>query len=333
MGQPHEGDVRDRLFVVVAEEGAWMFSIDQYPLDDETCQAAMRHFGATLLDELGGRLNKHWLVNVGGERLVLCAYWPEPLGDIAYELAVLRSLCDAGWPVPTPVAEPLRLEGRTWCLFAWLPGAPRSGDDTPQEARMRGRLLAQLHATTAGLTGMGQRDGFTLSDAVVHDPELTAALREYERIVPNEGHILRWHLDWVQGAFASIPIDNAETVILHSDFTRWNLLFAGDRLTGVLDFESTHRNYRVADFALSWRGKHDAIIAGYEEVRPLTELDWELLIPAYWSWLFMGIKPVLGAMLAGKIAPNNFAWQVGHLLRTPGLLGQRVPQYPGRSSI
>ena len=62
-------------------------------------------------------------------------------------------------------------------------------------------------------------------------------------------------------------------VVLHGDFTCWNLLFEHGHLTGVLDFEATHLNYRVADFALAWRGQQSDVIRGYEEVSPLSDLD------------------------------------------------------------
>ena len=294
--------------------------------------AVLRHWGVTPITPLGERANTHWLVEAGGSRLVLRRYAPEPFGDIGYELAVLRRLRALGWPVPTPVVEPMQFAGRMWCLFTWLPGESRSAVTSAEERRARGRLLAELHGATAHLAGMGQRGSFTRSDAVVRDPALVAALREYERIDPAAGHIMHWHRDRAQEAFAGIPVESAETIVLHGDFTHWNLLFDGERLTGILDFEATHLNYRVADFALSWRGDQDEVIAGYEEVHTLTDLDWELLVPVYWSWLFLGVEREINAMLAGKIPPHGFAWQVKHLLKRSGLLGRRAPRYPGRKS-
>jgi len=184
----------------------------------------------------------------------------------------------------------------------------------------------------ARIVGMGQRGGFGRSDEVIRDPELVSLIRVYERIYPAEGHIMRWHLDRAQEAFASIDVETAETIVLHSDFARWNLLFEGERLTGILDFEATHLNYRVADFALSWRGDQDEVIDGYQEVRKLTRLDWELLVPVYWSWIFLGVKKEIQAMISGKIPPYAFEWQVKHLMKRSGLLGQRAPRYPGHKS-
>jgi aminoglycoside phosphotransferase (APT) family kinase protein len=304
---------------------------DQCPVSP-ICRDVMRYWDATPIDYLGGRSNEHWLVESGRSRFVLRGYSAEPFDDIGYELAVLRCLRDLGWPVPVAVEEPIHRGGRTWCLFTWLPGACRPLADGVEEKRTRGRLLAELHDATSRMAGMGQRGGFDRSDALIRDPALVSAIRAYERIYPAEGHIMRWHLDRAQEAFACLDVETAETIVLHSDFARWNLLFEGERLTGILDFEATHLDYRVADFALSWRGEHDEVINGYQEVHTLTDLDWELLVPVYWSWLFIGVKKEIGAMIAGKVPPHDFEWQVRHLMRRPGLLGRRAPRYPGYTS-
>jgi hypothetical protein len=84
----------------------------------------------------------------------------------------------------------------------------------------------------------------------------------------------------------------------------------------------------VADFALSWRGDQDEVLAGYAEVQPLSELDWQLLVPVFWSWLFLGLKPHIADILSGKVPPHGFDWQIKHLLRRTGILAQRAPAYP-----
>ena len=149
-----------------------------------------QRWGITPIDYLGARYNQHWLVESRGSRLVLRGYNKEPFDDIAYELEVLRRLLGLGWPVPAAAEEPILVDGRTWCLFTWLPAASPPSTDSSAERRARGRLLAQLHESTASLVGMGQRRGASLSHEVVRDPELIALVREYERIYPAEGQIM-----------------------------------------------------------------------------------------------------------------------------------------------
>ena len=57
-------------------------------------------------------------------------------------------------------------------------------------------------------------------------------LRHYERWYPVEAHIMRWHLDQALESYERINLVGAETLVLHSDFATWNLLFEGEKLTG-----------------------------------------------------------------------------------------------------
>jgi len=276
--------------------------------------------------ELGGRANKHWLVTSAGQRLVLRRYQHEPIGDIGYELAVLRRLAALGWPTPVAVADPVWADGHAWCLFQWLPGTPPVGTDS-QSQRDRGRLLARLHEDIATLADLGQRPGARRAEDVVADPELAVRLRAYERLFPDEARIMLWHLDRARQSFAEIGRPGCPLLVLHGDFINQNLLFEGGRLSGVIDFESTHLNHRVSEFALSWRGKYDDVIRGYGDVHPLTELDWALLTPALWSWVFLGVAAEIRRMTSGAIGAHRFEWQVRMLLRRSPLMGRHSVPY------
>jgi len=280
----------------------------------------LRHWGITRFAQLGGRRKQHWLVQVRADQLVLAA----SSSDVSYEIAVQRHLHVRGWPVPELVRGPVRIGRKSWSLFTRLPGSPI--DETDVDRRRRGRWLAELHQSMA-LLDLGQRSGFELADELVADPELHESLRNYERIRPAEGRILRWHLDWTRAGFARLDLTRAERIVLHGDFAPWNLLFDGDRLSGILDFEAAHRNYRVADFALSWRGGQDEVLAGYSEVQQMNDLDWELLVPVFWSWLFMGMKGHIDSILTGQSEARGFEWQVRHLLRRSDAIRGRVPAY------
>ena len=276
---------------------------------------------------LGGRRNRHWLVEYRHSHLAARGYSDEAFPHIAYELGVLARLDEEGWPVPTAVEEPIQADGRTWCLFKFLPGTCRT-TNRPEERLARGRLLAELHEAALSLAGMGQRRGFGLSDEVIGAPGLVDSIRKYEQFRPAEGHIMRWHIDQANEVFDRLDLDGAATTVLHGDFAPWNLLYEGENLTGVIDFEATHLNYRVADFANSWRGYQDEVVHGYEEVRKLSELDWQLVVPACWAWMLIGVKQAIETTLAGKIAPPDFEWQIKHLLRREGLTGRLADPYP-----
>jgi Ser/Thr protein kinase RdoA (MazF antagonist) len=275
---------------------------------------------------LGGRLNQHWLVEIDGKPFVLRAYARGPIESAEYELEVLRRLGQQEWPVPEPVREPAELVGRLWCLFTLMPGESRP-EQTADERRARGRLLARLHEATASLAGIGQRSGFRTANEVVSDPQLLKAIRKYEQVCPAAGHVMRWHLDKAREMFDSLVLDGAETIVLHGDFAPWNVLFADGRVSGIIDFEATHLNYRVSDFALSWRGYQDEVIEGYEQVRALSALDWQLFVPCFWSWLFLGVQEEISSIIRGNAPCHDFDWQVRHLIARSKI--NRVAAYPG----
>ena len=139
---------------------------------------------------------------------------------------------------------------------------------------------------------------------------------------------MRWHIDQATEVFDRLDFNGAVITVLHGDLTPWNLLYEGENLTGIIDFEATHLNYRVADFANSWRGYQDEVIDGYETVSKLSDLEWELLAPAYWAWMLMGVKQTLETALAENVVLPDFEWHIRHLLRREGLMGRLVDPYP-----
>jgi Ser/Thr protein kinase RdoA (MazF antagonist) len=233
---------------------------------------------------LGGRLNQHWLVTRRRKRLVLrrCS---TSIRDVEYELRLLAGIAALGWPVASAIEDPLELCGNVWCLFPFLPGDPPSAGDPIAEQRARGRLLAEFHADVAQLGLLGQRSGWRRCEEILDDPTLDSVLAEHERQRSEEIWILRWHRDRARQRIAALRPHVRPGIIVHGDFTPWNLRYQAGRLSGILDFELAHWDHRIADFALSWRGKYDEIVRAYAEVSPLEPEEWELLTPMWWAGL------------------------------------------------
>lgn len=284
-------------------------------------------FAARVIAPLGGRLNHHWLVDAQGERLVL-RRWAAPgdvmaerVGDIDYELRLLARLAALGWPVAPAVAGPLELDGHVWCLFSFLPGDPPSVADPVTEQRARGRLLAAFHADLARLDGLGQRDGWRRCEEILRDARLDRVLAEHEHERAEEVRMLRWHLDRARERIAGLRPLGRPGIIIHGDFTPWNLRFRDGQLSGILDFELAHRDHRIADFALSWRGTYDAVIHGYDAESPLEPEEWELLTPMWWAFL---IDLASRHLAAGT---RDDGWIVKQLLRRSPLMGPDAREY------
>lgn len=292
-------------------------------------------FGIRLVAPLGGRINQHWLVDVQGEQFVLRRWGQSPLLDdavlheasINYEVRLVEALAALGWPVAPPVAGPIRVAGQTWTLAVFLPGEPSVMDRTVhggrEEQRVRGRLLAEFHAGMAQVPAMGQRPGWRRCEEMVADPALDAVLAQNERECSEEVRILRRHLEQAREQIAGLALQDRPGLIVHGDFTPWNLRFVEGRLSGILDFELAHSDHRVGDFALSWRGKYDEVILGYDEVSPLEPEEWELITPLWWAHL------VYLACLDMKAGVKDDGWIIGKLLLRSPLMRQNAGEFRG----
>jgi aminoglycoside phosphotransferase (APT) family kinase protein len=248
----------------------------------------LKEFDVRVVTPLGGRLNQHWLVeSAGGAKLVL-RRWASPLAEIEYEVRLVEAVGSLGWPVASTVAGPVEVMGHRWSLARMLPGQPADDSNDPAAAhRARGRLLAEFHGSTIALRGrgIGQRPGWRRCEQILADRSLDALLARCERQRPQEVAMVRYHLNRSRERAADLRLSDRPEIIIHGDFTRWNLLFEDGRLSGLLDFELAHQDHRVGDFALAWRGKYDGVIRGYHEVSPLEPVEWEMLTPLWWAFL------------------------------------------------
>lgn len=291
-------------------------------IDPEVCARWRLTTGRVLGDRAAGT----WEATRDGAAFVVKHFDAEFPPDWPYTLRVAAALREQGWPTPEPAEEPLVTADGAWVLFHRLPGRPGtpSPEDRPAEERARGRLLAEFHAAAVATGITDQRDGFPDPAVVVSDPELEHWLRAHERARPDEGRALRACRDAAAEWFAGNADLDAPRSVIHGDFTPWNLLFDNGRLTGVVDFEASHHSFQVADFALSWRGYHDEVLRGYDEVRPLSDTEWRLVRPVFWAWLFLGVKDLLMARAREGGAPPRLEWQVIHLRKHSALLAERT---------
>jgi aminoglycoside phosphotransferase (APT) family kinase protein len=299
-----------------------------HPSDEVVAQ-----FGVRLIASLGGRVNQHWLVEAHGEQFVLRCWGQSPLIDdsaghiesIRYEVRLVASLAALGWPVAPTIAEPTEIDGHIWSLASFLSGeVPLSADPIHggrEEQRIRGRLLAEFHAGLAQVPALGQRPGWRRCEEILADPTLDDVLNKNEQLHSEEVLILRWHLQRARERIAELQPDNWPGSVVHGDFTPWNLRFTNRRLSGILDFELSHWDHRVGDFALSWRGKYDEVILGYAEVSPLKPEEGALIVPLWWAQL------IQGACVDMQHGIKSDGWTINKLLLRSPLMGEDSVEY------
>lgn len=292
-------------------------------------------FDARLVAPLGGRINQHWLVEAHGEQLVLRCWGQSPLLDVAashtastrYEVRLVASLAALGWPVASVVAGPLEIAGHLWSLAPFLAGEVPAMNNSVHgghaEQRARGRLLAEFHAGLAQVPDLGQRPGWRCCEEILRDPALDEILTQNEQERSEEVAVLRWHLEQAREQTAGLSLQDRPGIVIHGDFTPWNLRFTKGRLSGILDFELAHWDHRVGDFALSWRGKYDEFVLGYAEVSPLEPEEWALITPLWWAQL---IHQSCRDMQRGT---SDDGWTIKKLLERTPLMGKNASPLPG----
>ncbi len=292
-------------------------------------------FDARLVAFLGGRVNQHWLVEAQGKQLVLRCWGHSPLinaaashiASISYEVRLVASLAALGWPVAAIVAGPVELGGQVWSLAPFLRGEVPTMDSrvhgSRAEQRARGRLLAEFHAGLAQVPDLGQRPGWRRCEAILSDPALDEVLTQNEQQRSEEVAVLRWHLEQARKQTAGLSLQERPGIIVHGDFTPWNLRFVDGRLSGILDFELAHWDHRVGDFALSWRGKYNDVVLGYAEVSPLEPEEWVLITPLWWAQL------IYQACRDMQHGASDGGWTIKKLLERTPLMGKNALPFPG----
>lgn len=274
--------------------------------------AALRDLGVpgTVVRAFGGNANMHWLVREGDVELVLRRYGPwRTHASVEYELAVIDYLAPR-WPVAAPVVPPVTIGAHSWAIFPRLNGRASHGSVltwTPAAQRQQGRLVAALQEDLAGLTGLEQRDGFVRADEVFgprsDGPTVREILSDASLIDPEVGKRLLAYADRAQERFDAVDATARTTQVIHGDLQPANTFYTGGKLTGLIDFDLAHRNHRVADFAYTWWGDDDDVIAGFEEISPLDDAEKELLAPILWASVLNGVR--IGRLWPTRPGPKS----------------------------
>jgi homoserine kinase type II len=204
--------------------------------------------------------------------------------DVKRELDLLVYLRKHGFPCPQPIADRKgrwyrESRGKCLSLYRWQDGQLVSADRLTQ-ARLEavGRALADLH-----LIGKSYKKGienrFTYERvaqlyADVRD-RLPSYFRKIVRTLDDEVTYLDHYLE------TKLPKG-----IIHGDLFNDNLLFKGDKLVAILDFEAACRGKFIFDLATAVNAlcvdgegydlkRFEALIAGYESLRPLSLAEWD----------------------------------------------------------
>jgi Ser/Thr protein kinase RdoA (MazF antagonist) len=250
----------------------------------------------TVLKEHPGE-NGSWLAEAADGRPVVVRRYNAlaTRADLAYEHAVLAYLSEAGWVVPAPLSDLVGHDGLLYCLTRHVPGRAIRPEPLAQRRR-RGRDLARLHLALRDLAGPGGRAGLAGQrpgwQAQHTGPTVHASL-DWPGCVRALAEVSPRLASWADAAAASVHEELARLgaadlplLVVHGDFTEWNVHYWRGRLAGVVDFALTHLDSRPYELAIARSYRAPEMIDAYREELaargwPLSELEEVAIVPVY----------------------------------------------------
>lgn len=250
------------------------------PVSAEDLDAWLARYAVGALVELQpiaeGIENTNYFVTTAKGRYVLTLYERLPAEDLPFYLNLMAHLARSGCAVPAP--EPDRtgalfslVNGKPASLVARIDGAAIEHPDAPHCSAV-GAALAQLHLAT-----QKYRARLTNRRGPAWWRQAARAVRPF--LTPSQDALLQRELAHQQG-FARLKLPKAA---IHADLFCDNVLFDGERVTGIIDFGFAATDFLAYDVAIAvndWcddgNGGLDealvaAFVAGYHGVRPLTD--------------------------------------------------------------
>jgi Ser/Thr protein kinase RdoA (MazF antagonist) len=217
-------------------------------MDDRIASIAQQELGTSpdsVSEATDGLLHETYELRCDGREYVLqfTSGATEDRHDSLHRgLHCYRMLQHSGVPVPEVVAEDVTQENG-YVLVTKLPGETGERDVSPGKARNAGRCLAAVHS--AGDFGSAGWLQFENGDATVCGFEAGSLRRRIQRTVCDSAATLREggletagnELEAFSDRIGGELPEAFRPVLCHNDYSPDNLLFRGDRVTGILDFD------------------------------------------------------------------------------------------------
>ena len=231
------------------------------------------------------RSNMDWKIRKGADAM-------------RFEVRLIDHLRERGYPAPQiiPTREGDRHfthQGAFYLMTAFIAGDPYEEGNTAH-LLAAGEALGRYHRLVRTLSGP------SAASAPILEPRAISALDKAEHLVApflsaGERRHLRNQISYLRSQFASIPRALAEGYpelnkqVIHGSFSETCLIFAGDALAGVLDYDRARYEAVATDLAIAIRSfchhsRRDErfwidldytrcrdLLAAYQEVNPLPE--------------------------------------------------------------
>lgn len=231
---------------------------DRGSISRETVMDALRRYGIAearvRLVPRGSKRAPKFLVEHRGERLLLKRRRPTVAADSEFGAEIQAALAERGFRVPAVRRD---LEGRSIAIVdgaAWELVEFVEGDRYPRTAAAAssaGAMLASLHRVLATMRSVQPRRASFHDSPLVRRTlegvaEEAAARLDTERLRRVQAFADRYEqaASRVRAVWDELPRS-----LLHGDFHPGNLLFAGESVAAVLDWEAVREDAPLAEFA------------------------------------------------------------------------------------
>jgi homoserine kinase type II len=231
-------------------------------LDSEAVQVLARYeLGgprSVVRMEAGYRNDNYLVEDAAGRRYVLRRYRRNPhRARMLFQLDFQRALRRLGYPTSDIVALSsgdaiVRSASGPWVLFSHVEGSEYDFSRMGQGAEA-GRRLAEFQTVTAQIDLDEPRLDINPDFRrwwTNPDDELAALERTFsgDDVAGEFAYLRSWHTDLLR-TWPLARLDALPQGWVHSDFHGRNMVFAGDELRGLFDFDPLHRGYLVEDVA------------------------------------------------------------------------------------
>ena len=220
--------------------------------------------------------NTNYFVTTERGRYVLTLYERLPADELPFYLNLMAHLARCDVQVPAPIAD------RTGALFSHLNGRPAglvtriegAPVETPtiDECAAVGQALGRLH-----LASQSYRARLTNRRGPAWWRQAARAVRPF--VTPEQNALLSAEVRFQTG-FGKVKLPKGA---IHGDLFCDNVLFAGARVSGIIDFGFAATDFFAYDLAIAvndWCAadtdgaldgeRSRAMVRGYHDVRPLT---------------------------------------------------------------
>jgi homoserine kinase type II len=230
-----------------------------------------------------GSVNTHYLLETSKGKLLLKVDEIKGEAEVRREIDLLLFLRKHGFPCPDPIPDRKGQYYQEWhgkCLsiYRYIEGQGITKKHATAQIENAGRMLATLHGVCRSYKkGIENRFNFERVAEIYDEvrPRLPEWFKRVKRTLDEEREYLQHYLE------GKLPKG-----IVHGDLFPDNLLFRGQKLIAVLDFEAAGRGKFIFDMAtavnalcfdgsayqLRW---FEAFVAGYESLRTLSLAEWD----------------------------------------------------------